>query len=75
MENVGLVDLGQCGGPPAGLFTAAGNEEMPISLDQFKGNWKRVKGKAQEEWGKLSDDDMKIIEDEWAQPIGRIQDR
>jgi len=35
----------------------------------------QLTGKAQEEWGKLSDDDMKIIEDEWAQPIGRIQDR
>jgi uncharacterized protein YjbJ (UPF0337 family) len=26
-------------------------------------------------WGKLSDDDMKIIEDEWAQVIGRIQNK
>ena len=32
-------------------------------------------GKAQEEWGKLSDDDMKIIEDEWAQLIGRLRNK
>ena len=44
-----------------------------MNWDQIKGNWKQLKGKAQKEWGKLTDDDLKIIEGEqilthWTHP-------
>jgi uncharacterized protein YjbJ (UPF0337 family) len=46
-----------------------------MNLDQIKGNWKQLKGKVQTEWGKLTDDDLKVIEGEQTQLVGRIQER
>jgi uncharacterized protein YjbJ (UPF0337 family) len=46
-----------------------------MNWDQVKGNWKQLKGKAQKEWGKLTDDDMQVIEGEQTQLVGRIQER
>lgn len=46
-----------------------------MNWDQIKGNWTQLKGKAQKEWGKLTDDDLKIIQGEQTQLIGRIQER
>jgi len=46
-----------------------------MNWDQIKGNWTQLKGNAQKEWGKLTDDDLKIIEGEQTQLIGRIQER
>ena len=38
-----------------------------MNWDQIKGNWTQLKGNAQKEWGKLTDDDLKIIEGEQTQ--------
>jgi uncharacterized protein YjbJ (UPF0337 family) len=46
-----------------------------MNWDQIKGNWTQLKGNAHKEWGKLTDDDLKIIEGEQTQLIGRIQER
>jgi uncharacterized protein YjbJ (UPF0337 family) len=46
-----------------------------MNWDQIKGNWKQLKGKVQTEWGNLTDDDLKIIEGEQTQLVGRIQER
>ena len=54
---------------------APDDEEVLMNWDQIKGNWNQLKGKAQKEWGKLTDDDMKIIEGEQTQLVGRIQER
>jgi uncharacterized protein YjbJ (UPF0337 family) len=35
---------------------------LPINTDQMKGNWKQLVGKAKEKWGRLTDDDWKIVE-------------
>ncbi|SLN53407.1 hypothetical protein AQS8620_02342 [Aquimixticola soesokkakensis] len=29
-----------------------------MNWDQIEGNWKQLKGKAQEKWGDLTDDDL-----------------
>ena len=29
-----------------------------MNEDRVKGNWKQLKGKVKEQWGKLTDDDM-----------------
>ena len=39
-----------------------------MNKDEIGGNWKQFKGKAKEQWGKLTDDDMTVIE---ARPAGR----
>ena len=46
-----------------------------MNTDTMKGNWKQLLGKAKEQWGRLTDDDWKIIEGRRDQLIGKIQER
>lgn len=41
--------------------------------DQVKGNWKELKGKAQKNWGKLTNDDMEEMKGSRTELIGKIQ--
>ncbi len=41
----------------------------------FEGNWKQLKGKIKEEWGKLTDDDLDVIAGKRDQLAGRLQER
>lgn len=44
-----------------------------MNKDEIGGNWKQFKGKAKEKWGKLTDDDMTVIEGKRDQLVGKIQ--
>ena len=33
-----------------------------MNWDRVEGNWKEFKGKVQQKWGKLTDDDLDVIE-------------
>ncbi len=46
-----------------------------MNWDIAKGNWKQFKGKVQEEWGELTDDDLDQIEGERKQLVGKVQER
>jgi uncharacterized protein YjbJ (UPF0337 family) len=46
-----------------------------MNTDQIKGNWKQLIGKAKEKWGRLTDDDWRIVEGQRDQLVGRIQER
>lgn len=46
-----------------------------MNWDQVKGNWKQFTGRVQEEWGKLTNDDLDRIEGDRKQLVGRIQER
>jgi uncharacterized protein YjbJ (UPF0337 family) len=46
-----------------------------VNWDQIEGNWKQFKGKAKEQWGKLTDDDLDKVEGRRDQLAGRIQER
>lgn len=46
-----------------------------MNSDTIAGNWKQMTGKVKEQWGKLTDDDMKVIEGRRDQLVGRIQER
>ena len=46
-----------------------------MNSDQWSGNWKQFKGKVKEQWGKLTDDDLTVIEGKRDQLVGRIQER
>ena len=46
-----------------------------MNKDTVEGNWKQVKGKVKEQWGKLTDDDMDVIAGKRDQLLGRIQER
>ncbi|HLV95776.1 MAG TPA: CsbD family protein [Candidatus Acidoferrales bacterium] len=46
-----------------------------MNWDQVAGNWKQVKGKTREQWGKLTNDDLDVIEGRREQLIGVLQER
>ena len=46
-----------------------------MNTDQWEGKWKQFKGGIKERWGKLTDDDLKVIEGNRDQLAGRIQER
>jgi uncharacterized protein YjbJ (UPF0337 family) len=46
-----------------------------MNSDQFAGQWKQAKGAVKKQWGKLTDNDLTVIEGNRDQLIGRIQER
>jgi uncharacterized protein YjbJ (UPF0337 family) len=46
-----------------------------MNWDRVEGNWKEFKGKAQAKWGKLTNDDLDVVEGNRQQLIGRLQQR
>jgi len=41
----------------------------------MKGKWKQLKGSVKERWGKLTDDDLDVIDGMQDQLIGKVQER
>ncbi|MFG1173074.1 CsbD family protein [Erwiniaceae bacterium CAU 1747] len=46
-----------------------------MNNDEISGNWKQFKGKLKEQWGKLTDDDLTVVEGKRDQLVGKIQER
>ncbi|MEJ6023646.1 CsbD family protein [Ramlibacter sp. PS4R-6] len=46
-----------------------------MNQDRIKGQWKQVKGKIKEQWGRLTEDDLDVIAGKRDQLLGRIQER
>ena len=46
-----------------------------MNMDQLKGDWKQLQGKVKTKWGKLTDDDMTVIEGKRDELAGKIQER
>ncbi|MBR9764367.1 MAG: CsbD family protein [Rhodobacteraceae bacterium] len=46
-----------------------------MNWDRIEGNWKQVKGEAIAQWGKLTDDDVDVIDGRREQLVGKIQER
>ncbi|WP_409424892.1 CsbD family protein [Pseudoalteromonas sp. RW-H-Ap-1] len=44
-----------------------------MNSDRIKGNWNELKGKAQQKWGDLTDDDLDKIEGSRTELVGKIQ--
>ncbi len=49
--------------------------EVRHGLERVEGNWKQLKGKAKEQWGELTDDDLDVIAGKRDQLEGKIQER
>jgi uncharacterized protein YjbJ (UPF0337 family) len=47
----------------------------PFIMDrlEFKGNWNEIKGKAKQQYGDLTDDDLKYEEGKEDEMVGRLQ--
>jgi len=46
-----------------------------MNSDQLKGKWQQMKGAVKERWGKLTDDDLTVINGQSDQLVGKIQER
>lgn len=46
-----------------------------MNWDQVAGNWNQFKGQIKEKWGKLTDDDLAMIDGKRDQFVGRVQER
>jgi len=46
-----------------------------MNNDIMAGKWKQLKGKVQEQWGELTDDDLDMMEGKTDQLAGRLQER
>jgi uncharacterized protein YjbJ (UPF0337 family) len=45
-----------------------------MNTDILAGDWKQMKGKVREQWGKLTDDDLDVAEGRREQLVGKIQE-
>jgi uncharacterized protein YjbJ (UPF0337 family) len=50
-------------------------KETVMDWNRIEGNWKQVRGKIREKWGKLTDDDLTAINGRQDQLEGKIQER
>jgi uncharacterized protein YjbJ (UPF0337 family) len=46
-----------------------------MNREQIEGSWHQLKGKIKERWGKLTDDDIAIINGKYEQLLGKIQQK
>ena len=46
-----------------------------MDWNRVEGNWKQLKGKVKEQWGRLTDDDLDVINGNRDQLEGLIQER
>jgi uncharacterized protein YjbJ (UPF0337 family) len=42
---------------------------------KWEGRWDQLKGKAKQQWGNLTDDDLDVAEGHYDEMIGRIKER
>jgi uncharacterized protein YjbJ (UPF0337 family) len=50
-------------------------KEIVMNKDTIEGNWKQLKGKVVEQWGKLTDDDIDVVAGRRDQLAGKVQQR
>eukprot|EP01041_Mallomonas_annulata_P023382 gene23382-43884_t len=50
-------------------------QEKHMNWDRIEGNWKQLKGRVTEQWGKLTDDDFDVVNGRREQLAGKIQER
>lgn len=46
-----------------------------MDTDTLKGKWEQLKGNIQRDWGKLTNDDMDVIEGDAKILVGKLQER
>jgi uncharacterized protein YjbJ (UPF0337 family) len=46
-----------------------------MNSDKAAGQWKQIKGRIKEQWGRLTDDEIAQLEGHSEQLVGRLQER
>src|ERR1700745_1240219 len=58
-----------------GRSCSARAQRTNMNTDQTKGTWIQFVEKAKDTWGRLTDDDWKVVEGKRDQLVGKIQER
>ncbi len=63
--------------PAVSFTTAAQAQEGKVipSWDRVKGNWNKYAGQVRQQWGKLTEDDITVINGQRQELVGRLQIR
>jgi len=69
------AELCLCLGVGKHIFIKEIAGEFRMDWNRVEGNWKQIKGKVKERWGKLTDDDLNVIGGRREQLEGKIQER
>ncbi len=46
-----------------------------MNTDILEGKWEQLKGKAQQQWGKLTNDDIDVVQGNAQELAGKVQER
>lgn len=46
-----------------------------MNWDQIQGKWKQFKGSVQQQWGKLTDDELDQVDGRHEELVGKVQER
>lgn len=46
-----------------------------MNLDIAQGQWKQLKGKVREQWGRLTDDEIDVLGGNYQRLIGKLQEK
>jgi uncharacterized protein YjbJ (UPF0337 family) len=57
------------------VLEAATAKEAVMNIDEVKGNWKQLKGRARQAWGDLTDDELEKTKGEREELVGLIQEK
>jgi uncharacterized protein YjbJ (UPF0337 family) len=68
LNDISLANVARCTVP---RFY---RRELDMDWNRIEGNWKQLKGKIKEQWGKLTDDDIEKIAGKREQLEGKIQE-
>jgi uncharacterized protein YjbJ (UPF0337 family) len=50
-------------------------KEIAMDWNRVQGSWKQIRGQVKEKWGRLTDDDLDVIDGRRDQLEGKIQER
>jgi uncharacterized protein YjbJ (UPF0337 family) len=79
-DQIGPIDNQSAGtgtsfSPDRWPYTPIGRRSYVMDWNRVEGNWKQIKGKVKEKWGRLTDDDLDVIAGHRDQLEGKIQER
>jgi uncharacterized protein YjbJ (UPF0337 family) len=58
-----------------GKIASEDTKEARMNKEQFQGKWRQMRGKINQQWGKLTDDELDQIEGNYDMFIGKIQEK
>ena len=58
-----------------GVHSFQKRKDTDMNRNQIEGNWEQFKGKVQQHWGKLTNDDLDVVRGNRKELAGKLQER